>query len=466
MKAFMDKNFLLETETAQQLFAAAEKMPIFDWHCHLSPKEIYENKQPDNIAQLWLGGDHYKWRAMRSYGIDEKYITGDASDYEKFCAFAKVIPSLIGNPMYHWTHLELQRYFDIYTPLSEKTADAVWNEANSKIAAGGFTPRALIERSNVACVCTTDDPADSLEYHALIQKDDSFRCKVLPAFRPDKALNIELPTFLPWLAAMEATCGEKIDSFAGLKAALRSRIAFFAQMGCRASDQAFSYVPYAPADDIELEMIFSKVLGGEKPDALEADKYRTALMQFLAGEYAGRGWVMELHMGAMRNNNTKMFRAIGPDTGYDSIGDDAIAYPLSRFLDSMAVQDKLPKTVLFTLNPRDNYVLGSMLGNFQTAEASGKIQFGSGWWFNDHIDGMRAQMRTLGNLGCLGGFVGMVTDSRSFLSYPRHEYFRRILCGLLGDFVEQGLYPADMPTLTKIVENISFNNAKVYFGLE
>lgn len=466
MKAFMDKNFLLETETAQKLYAAAEKMPIFDWHCHLSPKEIYENKQPENIAQLWLGGDHYKWRAMRSYGIDEKYITGDASDYEKFCAFAEVMPYLIGNPMYHWTHLELQRYFGIDTPLSAKTADAIWNAANAKIAAGGFTPRALIERSNVACVCTTDDPADSLEYHALIQKDDSFKCKVLPAFRPDKALNIELPTFRPWLSAMEATCGETIDSFAGLKAALRSRIEFFAQMGCRASDQAFSYVPFAPADDIELEMIFSKVLGGEQPDVLEADKYRTALMQFLAAEYASRGWAMELHMGAMRNNNTKMFRAIGPDTGYDSIGDDAIAYPLSRFLDSMAVQDKLPKTVLFTLNPRDNYVLGSMLGNFQSSEAAGKIQFGSGWWFNDHIDGMRLQMRTLANLGCLGGFVGMVTDSRSFLSYPRHEYFRRILCGILGDFVEQGLYPADMETLTEIVENISFGNAKTYFGLE
>ena len=465
MKAFMDETFLLNTETARKLFAAAKDMPIFDWHCHLSPKEIYENKQPENIAQLWLGGDHYKWRAMRSFGIDEKYITGDASDYEKFKAFAKVMPYLIGNPMYHWSHLELQRYFDIYETLSEKTADEIWEKANAKIAAGGFKPQELIERSNVACVCTTDDPADTLEYHALLKKEKPFNCKVLPAFRPDKALNIELPTFMPWLNALQKVSGEKIDSFAGLKAVLRNRIRLFADMGCCASDQAFSYVPFAPADEIELEIIFAKALYGQTLEPIEIDKYRTALMQFLAGEYAERGWAMELHIGAMRNNNTKMFRTLGPDTGFDSIGDDQVAYQLSRFLDSMAVKDRLPKTILFTLNPKDNFVLGAMLGNFQSAETAGKIQFGSGWWFNDHIDGMREQMRTLGNLGCLGGFVGMVTDSRSFLSYPRHEYFRRILCGLLGDLVEQGLYPNDEETLAEIVRDISFNNAERYFGL-
>ena len=288
---------------------------------------------------------------------------------------------------------------------------------------------------------------------------------MLPAFRPDKALGIELPAFLPWLRSLETAAGGSIQSFAALKRALGERIRFFDEMGCRASDQAFSYVPFAPADDAQVETIFSKAVGGETLTALEADQYRTALLQFLAAAYAERGWVMELHIGPMRNNNTKMFRAIGPDTGFDSIGDDAVARQLSRFLDSMASVGKLPKTVLFTLNPRDNFVIGAMLGNFQTEEAFGKMQFGSGWWFNDHIDGMREQMRALGDLGALGTFVGMVTDSRSFLSYPRHEYFRRILCDLLGDLVEQGLYPADMDTLCEIVRNISFRNAKRYFEL-
>ena len=464
MKPFMDADFLLKTDTARKLFAAANEEPIFDWHCHLLPKEIYENKQPENITQLWLYGDHYKWRAMRSCGVAERYVTGDATDYEKFCAFARIMPNLIGNPMYHWTHLELQRYFAIYDTLSEQTADTIWNAANAKIAAGGFTPRELIERSNVVCVCTTDDPADTLEYHALLRETD-FTCRVLPAFRPDKALGVEASAFLPWLKSLEEVTGSRITSFAALKDALLERIRFFDEMGCRASDQAFSYVPFAPADEARIEAVFRKVVRGEMPTALEADQYRTALLQFLAAEYASRGWAMELHIGPMRNNNTKMFRSIGPDTGFDSIGDDATARQLSRFLDSMASADKLPKTILFTLNPRDNYVLGSMLGNFQTEEAFGKMQFGSGWWFNDHIDGMREQMRALGNLGALGTFVGMVTDSRSFLSYPRHEYFRRILCDLLGDFVEQGLYPADMDTLCAIVRNISFRNAKTYFGL-
>lgn len=465
MKPFMNADFLLDTPTAKTLFAAAQEMPIFDWHCHLSPREIYENREPENITQLWLYGDHYKWRAMRSFGIAEKYVTGDASDKEKFFAFAKVMPYLIGNPMYHWSHLELQRYFGIDTPLSEKTAQQIWDDANARIAAGGFAPRDLIERSNVVCVCTTDDPADSLEYHALMQKE-SFSCRVLPAFRPDKALGVELPAFLPWLRALEEAVGAPVDSFSALCDALKSRMELFAKMGCRASDQAFAYVPFSPADSETVEAIFQNARSGKAIGADDADKYRTRLLQFLAEEYCKRGWVMELHIGPMRNNNTKMFRSIGPDAGFDSIGDDAIAYRLSRFLDSMAERDLLPKTVLFTLNPRDNYVIGSMLGNFQTDEAFGKIQFGSGWWFNDHIDGMREQMRTLANLGCLGTFVGMVTDSRSFLSYPRHEYFRRILCGLLGDFVEKGLYPDDTDTLCGIVRGISFENAKTYFDLK
>ena len=461
----MDKDFLLNNDTAKKLFhESAADMPIFDWHCHLSPKEIYENKQPADITELWLAGDHYKWRAMRSFGIDEKYITGDASSYEKFKAWAKVMPYCIGNPLYHWTHLELQRYFGIYEPLSEKTADKIWEEANAKIAAGGFTPRELIEKSNVNFVCTTDDAADSLEYHKLLKEDKSFKCKVIPAFRPDKALGIELWTFLPWLASLEKISGEKIDTYKKMVEVLKTRIAFFAEMGCRASDHGFLYVPYNRATDDELEAIFAKALKGEKLSETELDKYRTELFRVFAKEYARLGWGCEIHIGPMRNNNTMMFNKIGPDTGFDSIGDRNIAEPLSRMLDSLAVEGCLPKTILFCLNPKDNYVLGSMLGNFQNSEAASKLQFGSGWWFNDNIDGMREQMKALGNLGVLGKFVGMVTDSRSFLSYPRHEYFRRILCGLIGDMVEGGLYPYT-DELEQIVKDISYNNAVNYFGV-
>ena len=466
LKQFMDETFLLKTETAKRLFDLCKDEPIIDWHCHLSPKEIYENKQPKDIAELWLGGDHYKWRAMRSFGISEEYITGSASGYEKFKAWAKVMPSLIGNPLYHWTHLELQRYFDIYRPLTEATADMIWEKANAKIAAGGFTPRELITRSNVKCVFTTDDPADSLEYHKLIKEDKSFKCLVLPAFRPDKALNIDLPTFVPWLKSLEEAAGMSINGFEDLKAALLKRIEFFAEMGCKATDHAVSGVPYAEATPEELDALFAKGKNGEKLTELEADKHKTALLTFLAKEYYKKGWAMEIHIGAMRNNNTRMFEKLGPDTGYDSVDDRQIAYPLSRLLDSAEKEGMLPKTILFTLNPKDNYVLGTMLGNFQSDEIGSKIQFGTAWWFNDNIDGMEAQIKTLGNLGCLGKFIGMLTDSRSFLSYPRHEYFRRILCNFLGGLVENGEYPLDFPALERIVKDISYYNALKYFGLE
>ncbi len=466
IKEFMGKDFLLNSEPAVKMYEAAEKMPIFDWHCHLSPKEIYENKQPEDIAWLWLAGDHYKWRAMRSCGVEEKYITGDASGYEKFKAFASIMPNLIGNPMYHWCHLELRRYFGINEILSEKTADTVWEKANAAIKAGGFTPRELIEKSNVSHLCTTDDPADSLEYHKLIAEDKSFRCKVLPAFRPDKALGIDLPSWRPWLSAMEKTAGKEINGFAQLCDVLKDRIEFFASMGCRASDHAFLYVPYEEATDRELEDIFASAKSGADVSALQADKFKTALLSCLAGEYSKRGWGMELHIGPIRNNNTAMFNKLGPDTGFDSVGDREIAEKLSRFLDSLAVKGVLPRTILFTINPKDNYVLGSMLGNFQSSEAESKIQFGSAWWFNDNIDGMREQMKALANLGAIGKFVGMVTDSRSFLSYPRHEYFRRIMCGLLGDMVAEGLYPYDEEALCKIAEDISYNNAIKYFGVK
>ena len=465
-KEFMGKDFLLDNEPAIKMFEAADKMPIFDWHCHLSPKEIYENAQPEDIAWLWLAGDHYKWRAMRSCGVDEKYITGDASGYEKFKAFAKIMPNLIGNPMYHWCHLELRRYFGINEILCEDTADDIWNRANAAIKAGGFTPRELIEKSNVSHLCTTDDPADSLEYHVLLAEESDFKCKVLPAFRPDKALGIDLPSWRVWLETMEKCVGRKIDGFEALCDALNERIEFFATLGCCASDHAFAYVPYETATVQELDAIFAKVKNGGEASVVEADKFKTALLSFLAEKYADKGWGMELHIGPMRNNNTLMFNRIGPDAGFDSIDDREIAGKLSRFLDTLAVKEKLPKTVLFTLNPKDNYVLGTMLGNFQNSDAESKIQFGSAWWFNDNIDGMREQMKALGNLGALGKFVGMVTDSRSFLSYPRHEYFRRIMCGLLGDMVENGLYPFDEKALCKIAEDISYNNAAKYFGIK
>lgn len=466
MKEFMGEDFLLDTETARILFReGAQDTPIFDWHCHLSPKEIYEDQEPEDIAALWLGGDHYKWRAMRSYGIEERYITGDASGYEKFKAYASIMPACIGNPLYHWSHLELRRYFGINEILSERTADAIWAHANEKIHAGGFTPRRLIEKSNVAVLCTTDDPADTLEYHQLLQAEESFHCRVLPAFRPDKALGIEQPGFPEWIAALEKTAGEGVSSFAALRDVLKKRIAFFDSLGCRASDHAFGRVPYAEATQLQLEEIFEKGVAGEPLTQWEMDAYRTALLQALAREYARLGWGMELHIGPMRNNNTRMFRALGPDTGFDSCADDMAAYNLSRLLDSLDAEGNLPRTVLFALNPKDNYVLSTMLGNFQNSDAPGKLQFGSAWWFNDHIDGMREQMRTLANTGVLGRFVGMVTDSRSFLSYPRHEYFRRILCGLLGDMVEAGWYPAEMDALTQIVKDISYYNAVRYFGI-
>lgn len=466
MKKFMGEDFLLSTETAKKLFNECKDMPIFDWHCHLQPKEIYENKKPRDITELWLGADHYKWRAMRSCGIDEKYITGNASPYDKFLALARAMPSLIGNPLYHWVHLELQRYFGIYEPLSEKTAPAIWENANAMIDAGGFTPRELIEKSNVKCVCTTDDAADTLEYHKLIAADKSFKCRVIPAFRPDKALGIELYTFLPWLSSLEKLTGTKIETFVTLKEVLASRIAFFEEMGCRATDCALTWVPYERATDCELEVIFRKALENKYPlTRKEIDAYRTELFRFFAKEYYKRGWGMEVHIGAMRNNNTPVFKRLGPDSGCDSVDDYAIAENLSRLLDSLETEGTLPRTVLFTLNPKDNYVLGSMLGNFQSPECASKIQFGSAWWFNDNIDGMLTQMKALANLGSLGKFIGMVTDSRSFVSYPRHEYFRRILCELLGNLVENGEYPDDTEALGTIVRDISFNNAAAYFGI-
>jgi glucuronate isomerase len=466
MKKFMDEKFLLSNDTAINLYHNyAKDMPIIDYHCHLNPKEIFENKKFKNITEVWLYGDHYKWRAMRSNGIDEKYITGDSSDYDKFLAWAKTMPMTIGNPLYHWTHLELQRFFGIYETLSEKTAPAIWEKTNKILNEEGFGARDLIKKSNVKALCTTDDPVDSLEYHIKLKEDKDFDVKVLPAFRPDKGINIEKETFLPWVEKLAEVSEKKITNYDEFLEALKSRVAFFHEVGCRISDHGLDSVVYIEASKEEVNEIFVKALKGETISKEEEAKYKTYTLQFLGKLYSELGWAMQLHIAAMRNNNTKMFRKLGPDTGFDSINDEQIAYAVSRLLDSLEVEDKLPKTILYTLNPKDNYVLGTMLGNFQGPEAPGKIQFGSAWWFNDNKEGMIEQMTTLANLGLLSRFVGMLTDSRSFLSYTRHEYFRRILCNLIGQWVENGEFPADMEILGSIVQGICYNNAKDYFNL-
>lgn len=462
MKNFMTEDFLLNSETEKHLFNDfAKDQPVFDWHCHLSAKEIYENKQPSNIYELWLTGDHYKWRAMRSAGFDEKYITGDGEPFEKFSAFAKTLSLAIGNPLVHWSHLELQRYFGIDTFLCPSTAKQVWDEAQKKIDSEDYRPRTLIKNSNVFALCTTDDPVDSLEYHKLLK--DEFDVPVLPAFRPDKAINIETHDFAAWVKALSSAAGIEVNNFSDFKEALKQRMNFFKAMGCVASDQSVASVIYERASEEEMTAIFNKAVKGETLTASELNKYKFEMLVFFGREYALRGFAMELHLGAMRNNSTRMFNAIGPDTGFDSIDDPTQAIGLSRLLDALDSEKLLPRTILFCLNPKDNYVLGSMLGNFQNSDAKGKIQFGSGWWFNDNIDGMETQMKALANLGVLGTFVGMVTDSRSFLSYPRHEYFRRILCHLVGSWVEDGLFPADDELLKEIIEGVSFVNARDYF---
>ena len=463
MKPFMNDDFFLGTPTAKTLFERyAKDLPIFDLHCHLSAKEIYENKQPENLYELWLTGDHYKWRAMRSAGFDEKYITGDAAAYEKFLAFAKTLTLAIGNPLFHWSHLELQRYFGITDVLNEQNAKAIWDRTTALLQTEDFRPQTLIRKSNVAALCTTDDPADSLEYHQKL-KDSGFDIPVLPAFRPDKAIACENPGFLDWIKALSAASGVAIGSFADLKAALAQRLEFFLSMGCVASDQSVVSIEAVELTDDAVNAVLQKALHGTALTQREIAGYHYAVLRALGEMYAAHGLAMELHLGAMRNNNARMFASLGPDTGFDSIDDKEQAQGLSRYLDALDKKNALPKTILFTLNPKDNQVFGAMLGNFQSAEAKSKIQFGSAWWFNDNIDGMRAQLKALANLGVLGCFVGMVTDSRSFLSYPRHEYFRRILCNLIGDWVEQGLYPYDENALKTIIEGVCYTNARDYF---
>jgi glucuronate isomerase len=468
MKAFMDKDFLLETETARKLFHDyAEGTPILDYHCHVSPREIAEDRRFENITQVWLGGDHYKWRLMRSFGVEEKYITGDASDYEKFCKWAECLGRAIGNPLFHWSHLELQRYFGYHGVLNRKSADEVWNLCNEKLAQPSMSVRNLIKQSNVTLICTTDDPVDTLEWHKKIAEDKSFDVKVLPAWRPDRAMDIEKSDYLSYLDELAAAAGMgEINSFAALKEALLRRMDFFASMGCRVSDHGLEYVMYAPAGDDEIEAIFLKRLNRMKPTHEEGMKFRTAFMLFAGREYHKRDWAMQLHFGCRRDNNKPMYKKIGPDTGFDCINNDAPSWQLAEFLNALVTTDQLPRTVLYSLNPNDNHVIGSILGCFQDATAIAKIQQGSAWWFNDHKTGIQDQMTSLANMGILSGFVGMLTDSRSFLSYTRHEYFRRILCSLLGGWVENGEFPGDMDTLSEIVKDISYYNAVKYFKFD
>ena len=464
MKQFMDKDFLLSTPTAQHLFHDyADKMPIVDYHCHFNPKEIAEDRKFENFTLVWRGGDHYKWRFMRSCGVDEKYISGDASDIEKFLKWAEVLGKAIGNPLFHWSHLELKKYFGYNGVLNKKTAEEVWELCNKKLAEPSMTVRNIIKQSNVTLICTTDDPVDSLEWHKKLAEDKSFDVQVLPAWRPDKAMNLEKPEYLDYLATLGEAAEMKIASFADLKEALCKRMAFFDSMGCRASDHALEYVMYVPASEEEIEAIFSKRLAGETITREDELKFKTAFMLAVGAEYARLGWAMQLHYGCKRDNNTGMYNKLGPDTGYDCINNYAPSSQTADFLNALNETGKLPKTIIYSLNPNDDEAIGTILGCFQNSDAVGKIQQGSAWWFNDNKTGMMKQMTSLANLGLLGNFIGMLTDSRSFLSYPRHEYFRRILCELLGSWVENGEYPKNMNKLGAIVKGISYNNAVNYF---
>ena len=465
MKAFMDKDFLLETETAQKLYHEyAAKMPILDYHCHINPQEIAEDRKFENITQVWLGADHYKWRQMRSNGVEEKYITGDASDREKFQKWAETLERAIGNPLYHWSHLELQRYFGYYGALNGETAEEVWNLCNAKLQEDGMSARNLIRQSNVTLVCTTDDPVDSLEWHEKIAADESFEVRVLPAWRPDKAMNLEKTDYLEYLKKLEVVSGVKIDSFASLIEALRIRMDYFAEHGCSVSDHGLEYVMYAPASEEEIEAIFAKRLRGEAVSRADELQFKTAYMVALGREYHKKNWVMQLHYGVKRDNNGMIFGKLGPDAGIDCINNYAPSSEMADYLNALAITDELPKTILYSLNPTDNATIGTIIGCFQSEEARGKIQQGSAWWFNDNKQGMIEQMTSLANLGLLGNFIGMLTDSRSFLSYTRHEYFRRIMCNLIGGWVENGEYPADEKVLGRMVQDISYNNAVRFFG--
>jgi len=461
VKPFLNEDFLLNNDVAIKLYNDyAKKLPIIDYHCHLNPQQIYENILFENATDIWLGGDHYKWRAMRSNGVDEHFITGDASPYEKFEKWAETVPTTLGNPLYHWTHLELRRYFNENSLLNPKTAGAIWENMNAVLKTKSV--RQLIIESNVEVICTTDDPIDSLQYHIALKDDSTFNVKVLPSFRPDKALELNRPTFVGWIERLANVANNQIKNIENLKEALEKRINFFDEVGCKVSDHALDSIYYEEVTEYEVDVIFRKALAGETVSLFEEAQYKTYILQFLGKCYAERNWAMQYHISASRNNNSRQFAMLGPDTGYDSIGDGEIAAALTKLLDSLAVNEALPKTIIYSLNPKDYYVIASIIGSFQE-HIPGKIQFGTAWWFNDQKEGMLDQMKTLASIGLISRFIGMLTDSRSFLSYTRHEYFRRLLCNLMGTWVVEGEAPEDYELLGKMVEDICYYNAKNYF---
>ena len=465
MKTFIKDDFLLFNDTAQALFHdTAKDLPIIDYHNHLSQKEISDDKNFSNLFEIWLAGDHYKWRAIRANGIHEDYITGNKSDYDKFLAWAQTVPKTLGNPLYHWTHLELLRYFDIDDLLNEASADDIWEKGNAKLGSKDLSVRSILRKDKVEFVGTTDDPTDDLAVHKQLS-DDGFDITVSPSFRPDKGLAIEKAEFLSWVEDLKKASNQSIETYQDFIAALENRVDFFDQHGCRASDHGIDVLFYEPATEKEVAAIFKKRLNGQDLTHQEVEQFKTYTLICLGEMYADKGWAMQLHLSALRNNNSRMFTELGPDTGFDSIQDQHIAHKLSNLLNALEQKEKLPKTILYSLNAAHNDILASMAGNFQKSEVPGKIQFGTAWWFNDTIDGMEDQMKTLANMGLISNFIGMLTDSRSFLSFSRHEYFRRVLCNLLGTWVEQHKVPNDMALLEQYVKDICYYNAKRYFNL-
>ena len=477
MKAFMDKDFILETETARHLYHDyAAKLPLVDYHCHLNPREIYEDRRFENLAQVWLGGvqpdgsyagDHYKWRIMRSNGVPEEYITGTKPDYERFLRLVDALEMAIGNPMYHWCNMELQQFFGVTEPLTAESAERIWNHCNKLLKEDpDMSARGLIRKANVAMIGTTDDPIDDLQWHEKIAADPTFSTPVLPSFRPDKAINIHKDGFHAYLAKLAKSVDkESLATVEEICDALVERLEFFHAHGCRASDHGIDYVPFCKCTMAEANAIYQKALRHEALTTQEIDAYQTTLLLHLAKAYHRLGIVMQLHYSCLRNNNARIFKLEGPDTGVDSIAQNTCGGNIAQLMSELDEAGQLPKTILYSLNPADNAQLGTLIGCFQDSTIPGKIQHGSAWWFNDNKTGMEEQMITLANLGLLGNFIGMLTDSRSFLSYPRHDYFRRILCNLVGNWVENGEYPNIDSSLKKIVEGVSYRNAARYFGL-
>ena len=467
MKAFLNADFILQTATAQKLYHDfAADMPIIDYHNHLVPQQIAEDKQFDNITQIWLYGDHYKWRAMRAHGVDEKYITGNASDEEKFMKWAETVPYTMRNPLYHWTHLELQRYFGVTELLNAESGKRIYDHCSALLRTKEYSVKNLLLKMNVKALCTTDDPIDDLAYHKQIAAS-GFSVKVLPTFRPDKAMGVDDEiVFIEYVNALAAAAGVSIRTLADYKSAIKSRHDFFHAAGCRLSDHGLEHIYAEEFTEEEIEHIFERLITGKSLSKKEKWQFKSAMLSYFAHLDHARGWTQQFHLGALRNNNARLLGALGPDTGFDSIGDFEQAKPLSAFLNRLDSTNQLAKTILYNLNPRDNELFAAMTGNFQDGTLVGKIQFGSGWWFLDQKDGMEKQINALSNMGMLSHFVGMLTDSRSFLSFPRHEYFRRILCNLIGNDVENGELPADMPWLGKLVQDISYTNASEFFNFE